>query len=106
MVALKARDESGPDFKFTVPIYPMIDHRKESHSSKLITDVGIWDRAGSMEAWSWYLGGQKPDQHSSPAIAENFKDLPFAYFDVGEIGIFRDEDLDFVKRLGEADIRV
>lgn len=40
-VALKARDEGGPDLNFMVPIYPMIDHRNESHSSKLITDVGI-----------------------------------------------------------------
>jgi len=35
-VALKARDEKGPNFKFMVPIYPMLDHRNESHSSKLI----------------------------------------------------------------------
>ena len=105
-VALKARDEGGPNFKFMVPIYPMIDHRNESHSSKLITDVGIWDRAGSIEAWSWYLGGQKPDQHSSPAIATNLKGLPPAYIDVGEMDMFCDEDLDFVKRLGEADVRV
>ena len=105
-VALKARDEKGPNFKFMVPIYPMLDHRNESHSSKLITDVGIWDRAGSMEACSWYLGGQKPDQHSSPALALNLKGLPPAYIDVGEMDMFRDEDLDFVKRLGEADVRV
>jgi acetyl esterase/lipase len=105
-VALKARDENGPDFKFMVPIYPMIDHRNESHSSKLVTDVGIWDRDGSVEAWSWYLGGQEPDQHSSPAIAASLKGLPPAYIDVGEMDMFRDENLDFVKRLGEADVRV
>jgi acetyl esterase/lipase len=105
-VALKARDEKGPDFKFMVPIYPMIDHRNESHSSKLITDVGIWDREGSIEAWTWYLGGQEPDQYSSPAIAASLKGLPPAYIDVGEMDMFRDENLDFVKRLGEADVRV
>lgn len=105
-VALKARDESGPDFKFMVPIYPMIDPRNESHSSHLVNDVGIWDRAGSIEAWSWYLNGQKPDQHSAPALAVNFRGLPPAYIDVGEMDMFRDENLDLVKKLGEADVRV
>lgn len=105
-VALKARDEGSPKFSFMVPIYPMIDSRNQSHSSKLITDVGIWDRDGAIQAWDWYLGGNKPDQHSSPAIAADVSGLPPAYIDVGEMDMFRDEDLDFVKRLAEADIRV
>ncbi len=105
-VALKARDAGGPDIKFMAPIYPMIDHRNETHSSKLVTDVGIWDREGSIEAWEWYLGGQEPDQHSSPAIAKDVSNLPPTYMDVGEIDMFRDEDLAFVQRLLEADVRV
>lgn len=105
-IALKARDEGGPAFAFMAPIYPMIDPRHESHSSKLITDVGIWDRDGSIEAWGWYLGGQEPDQHSAPYLAADLRGLPPAYIDVGEMDMFRDEDLDLVKRLGEADVRV
>jgi acetyl esterase/lipase len=105
-VALKARDEGGPPFAFMVPIYPMLDPRHESHSSRLVTDVGIWDRDGSIEAWGWYLGGQEPDQHAAPGLAKDLTGLPPAYIDVGEMDMFRDEDLDFVKRLAEADVRV
>lgn len=105
-LALRARDNKGPAFKFMAPIYPMIDHRNETHSSKLIDDVGIWDRAGSMEAWDWYLGGNQPDQHSSPAIAKDVSNLPPTYMDVGEMDMFRDEDLQFAQRLLEADVRV
>ncbi len=105
-LALKARDAGGPDLKFMAPIYPMIDHRNETHSSKLIDDVGIWDRAGSMEAWDWYLGGNQPDQHSSPALAQDVSELPPTYMDVGEMDMFRDEDLQFVQRLLQADVRV
>jgi acetyl esterase/lipase len=105
-VALKARDEGGPHFAFMVPIYPMLDPRNVSHSSHLVTDVGIWDREGSLEAWGWYLGGQEPDQHSAPGLADDLTGLPPAYIDVGEMDMFRDEDLDFVKRLAEADVRV
>jgi acetyl esterase/lipase len=105
-VALKARDEGGPSFAFMVPIYPMVDPRHQSHSSQLITDVGIWDRDGSLQAWEWYLGGQEPDQHAAPALAKDLRGLPPAYIDVGEMDMFRDEDIDFVKRLAEADVQV
>lgn len=105
-LALKARDNGGPAFKFMAPIYPMIDHRNQTHSSKLIDDVGIWDRAGSMEAWEWYLGGNDADQHSSPSIAKDVSNLPPTYMDVGEMDMFRDEDLQFAQRLLEADVRV
>lgn len=105
-LALKARDAGGPELKFMAPIYPMIDHRNETHSSKLVDDVGIWDRAGSMEAWDWYLGGNQADQHSSPALAKDVSNLPPTYMDVGEMDMFRDEDLQFAQRLLEADVRV
>lgn len=105
-VALMARDRGGPNFAYMVPIYPMIDDRNESESSKLITDVGIWDRAGSIEAWGWYLGGREADQYAAPARAKNLSGLPPAYIDVGELDMFRDEDIDFAKRLSEAGVRV
>ena len=105
-VALMARARGGPNFAYMVPIYPMIDDRNESESSKLITDVGIWDRAGSIEAWGWYLGGREADQYAAPARAKNLSGLPPAYIDVGELDMFRDEDIDFAKRLSEAGVRV
>lgn len=105
-VAMMARDRGGPKFKYMVPIYPMIDDRNESASSKLVTDVGIWDRAGSIEAWGWYLGGNPADQYAAPARATDVSGLPPAYIDVGELDMFRDEDIDFVKKLSEADVAV
>ena len=57
--ALLARDRGGPALPFMMPIYPMIDDRNETPSSHEITDIGIWDRAGNVEAWTWYLGGQQ-----------------------------------------------
>ena len=105
-VVLMARDRGGPNFAYMVPIYPMIDDTNESESSKLITDVGIWDRAGSLEAWNWYLGGKEADQYSAPARASNLFGLPPAYIDVGELDMFRDEDIQFAKRLAEAGVQV
>lgn len=105
-VAMMARDRKGPAFSFMVPIYPMIDDRNESQSSKEITEVGIWDRDGSIEAWEWYLGGSPADEYSAPARAKDLSRLPDAYIDVGELDLFRDEDIDFAKRLAEAGVQV
>jgi acetyl esterase/lipase len=105
-VAMMAKDRGGPKFSFMAPIYPMIDDRNETASSKLVTDVGIWDRAGSIEAWGWYLGGNQADQYAAPARAKDLSGLPPAFIDVGELDMFRDEDIDFAKRLAEAGVQV
>jgi len=105
-VALMARDRGGPRFAYMAPIYPMIDDRNTSESSLMVTDVGIWDRAGSLEAWGWYLGGKEADQYAAPARAEDVRGLPPAFIDVGELDMFRDEDIEFAKRLGEAHVPV
>jgi acetyl esterase/lipase len=105
-VAMMARDRGGMKFAYMAPIYPMIDDRNVSESSNMVTDVGIWDRAGSIEAWAWYLGGNEADQYAAPTRATDLSGLPPAFIDVGELDMFRDEDIDFVKRLSEAGVPV
>ena len=68
-VALMLRDRDGPALKYLLPIYPMIDDRHATASSHEVVDIGIWDRAGSIEAWSWYLGGAEADAYAAPARA-------------------------------------
>ncbi|MEV4834615.1 alpha/beta hydrolase [Nonomuraea sp. NPDC049486] len=102
--ALLARDRGGPAISFMMPIYPMIDDRNETPSSQEITDVGLWDRAGNIEAWAWYLGGKDADQYAAPARAEDLTGLPPAYIDVGTVDLFRDEDIAFAQRLMQAGV--
>lgn len=101
---LVARDRGGPTLKFMMPIYPMVDDRNETASSREITDIGIWDRAGNIEAWAWYLGGQEPDQYAAPTRAEDLSGLPPAFIDVGTVDLFRDEDIAFAQRLMQAGV--
>jgi acetyl esterase/lipase len=103
-VALMARDRGGPALKFMMPIYPMLDDRNETASSQEITDIGIWDRAGNIEAWAWYLGGKPADQYAAPARAEDLAGLPPSYIDVGTVDLFRDEDMAFAQRLMAAGV--
>jgi acetyl esterase/lipase len=103
-VALMARDRGGPALTFMMPIYPMIDDRNETPSSQEIVDIGIWDRAGNVEAWAWYLGGKPADQYAAPARAEDLTGLPPAFIDVGTVDLFRDEDIAFAQRLMQAGV--
>lgn len=100
--ALVARDRSGPSIRFVMAPYPMLDDRNETESSKAVVDLGIWDRAGNIEAWAWYLGGKPADQYSAPARATDLSGLPPMFIDVGECDMFLDEDTAFVERLRAA----
>jgi len=102
--ALLARDRGGPALSFMMPIYPMIDDRNETSSSHEISDIGVWDRAGNIEAWAWYLGGKEADQYAAPARAEDLSGLPPAFIDVGTVDLFRDEDIAFAQRLMQAGV--
>jgi acetyl esterase/lipase len=102
--ALLARDRQGPALRLTMPIYPMIDDTNTTASSHEITDVGIWDRAGNVEAWQWYLGGKPADQYAAPTRAADVSGLPSTYIDVGTVDLFRDEDIAFAQRLMQAGV--
>ena len=102
--ALLARDRGFPALSFLMPIYPMIDDRNETASSHEIVDIGIWDRAGNIEAWKWYLGDGQPDGYAAPTRAEDLAGLPPTFIDVGTVDLFRDEDIEFATRLMQAGV--
>jgi len=104
--ALMLRDREGPKLKYLLPIYPMIDDRHHTASSNTVLDIGIWDREGSIEAWNWYLGDSAPDVYAAPARAEDLSGLPPTYIDVGDLDLFRDEDILIAQRLSAAGVPV
>ena len=104
--ALMLRDRGGPALAFLLPIYPMIDDRHNTRSSHEVLNIGIWDRAGSIEAWNWYLGGMEADAYAAPARADDLSNLPPTYIDVGDLDLFRDEDIEIAQRLSSAGVSV
>jgi acetyl esterase/lipase len=107
-VALLARDRSGPTLAFQMLIFPMLDDRNSTRSSREITDFGIWDRAANIEAWQHLLGNEAGSEsvsiYAAPARSEELGDLPPTYIDVGQLDLFRDEDIDYASRLMQAGI--
>lgn len=102
--ALLSRERGGPRVSFLMPIYPMLDDRNETASSHEVTGVGVWDRQASLEAWDLYLDGHDADQFAAPARAVDLRGLPPTFIDVGDVDLFRDEDIHFAARLMSAGV--
>ncbi|MEU6806832.1 alpha/beta hydrolase [Streptomyces neyagawaensis] len=97
--ALKARDLAGPPLSYVMALYPMVDHRHITPSSHEVTEIGVWDRKTNVEAWEWFLAGQRPDGYAAPLHAEDLAGLPPTFIDVGTADAFRDEDIALAQRL-------
>jgi len=106
--ALMARDRGGPALCFQALIYPMLDDRDQTPSVHEFTDIGVWDRDANLEGWRALLGdrvgGDDVSPYAAPARATDLGGLPPAYIDVGELDLFRDEDIDYAARLLRAGV--
>ncbi len=106
--SLLARDRGGPALCFQALIYPMLDDRNVTPSSHEILDLGVWDRSTNLQAWGWYLGERfgtdDVTPYAAPARATDLSGLPPTFMDVGELDLFRDEDLDLATRLLRAGV--
>lgn len=91
--ALRARDEHGPALRLVLAAYPMLDPSNTTASSHAIADLGLWDRADNLAAWSWWLGGQEPDTYASPLLEDDWSGVAPVFLDVGTLDLFRDEDI-------------
>ncbi|MFD5828637.1 alpha/beta hydrolase [Lentzea sp. NPDC060358] len=99
---LLIRDRGLTTPLFQSLLYPMLDDRNTTTSSNEITDIGIWDRGTNILAWQAILGdatGQEVSQYAAPARATDLSGLPPTFMAVGELDLFRDEDLDYAHRL-------
>ena len=102
-LALYNRDHNGPDVAFQLLIYPMIDDTHETPSGHEITYPKVWNRDVSLKAWKMYLGDEYGTDNVSPyaaaSRADDLSGLPPAYVVVGTEDLFRDEDIEYAKRL-------
>ncbi|MFG3442392.1 alpha/beta hydrolase [Nonomuraea sp. NPDC047897] len=100
---LLARDRGGPAVAFQLLVCPMLDDRNVTPSSHEFTDAVMWNRAANLFGWRALLGeragGGDVSAYAAPARAEDLSGLPPAFVDVGELEVFRDEDVDYARRL-------
>jgi acetyl esterase/lipase len=104
--ALMARDRGGPALSHQILIYPMLDDREITVSSKF---EGIpWDRTSNRTGWTAMLGdaagGADVSPYAAPARAADLTGLPPTYLETGSSEVFRDEILEYAARLAHAGV--
>ena len=89
---------------------PMIDDRTAARRDLDATEHFVWDNSFNWFGWQSYLGKEpgSPDlpEYASPARRASLAGLPPAWIGVGSIELFRDEDVDYARRLGAAGVDV
>jgi acetyl esterase/lipase len=99
--ALLARDRALPVAK-QILVYPMLDDRTTEPDPALLA-FAIWNHDNNHTGWHALLGdavgGPDVPGHAAPARASDLSGLPPAYVEVGELDIFRDEDITYARRL-------
>lgn len=109
-LALLARDAQAPKIAFQCLVYPMLDDRNQTPSSREFRGIPTWSREANLVAWDALLGPQRgaPDvsPYAAPARARDLSRLPPALVQVGELEVFRDEVVDYAARLLQAGVSV
>lgn len=105
-LALLARDRNGPPLAGQMLMCPMLDERNDTPSSRQFSGIGLWDRESNDTGWDALLGDRRHTEavtpYASPALATDLSGLPPAFIDVGTTEVFRDEDIDYARRLADA----
>jgi len=105
-VALMNRDRANHPLALQLLLYPMIDNLHATESGQY-ENHPIWNQGTSFRAWEMYLDGT-PGERASPyaaaARAADLVGLPSAYICVGNEDLFRDEDVDYARRLNAAGV--
>ena len=106
-LALLARDRGEVDLAFVDLECPMLDDRQVTASSRY-DGLLVWTRQANEFGWRSYLGdrygtGDVP-AYAAAARAADLSGLPPTLVVVGGADGFRDECIDYARRLGEAGV--
>lgn len=101
-LAIYARDRGGPAIARQILVYPMLDDRNTVPDPALEGFL-TWSYDDNATGWGALLGaaigGPDVSPYGAAARLEDFAGLPPAYIEVGELDIFRDEDVAYAQRL-------
>jgi len=101
-LALLARDRAEVRVAGQVLVYPMLDDRDVTESSREVRDPRLWNNDSNRLGWGAYLsgldGGEVPP-YAAPARATDLRGLPSTWLATGELDLFRDEDIEYASGL-------
>lgn len=98
-VALRSRDQHGPQLVAQVLIYPVVDDTCSSASySEYARGYGL-TKANMEWYWKQYLGEATADELAAPSRAESLRGLPPAFVITAEYDVLRDEGEAYARRM-------
>ncbi|CAN5488673.1 alpha/beta hydrolase [soil metagenome] len=106
-ISLMARDRGEVHLAGSLLASPMLDDRS-STSSRTLADstTGTWDRVSNDTAWGALLGdrrgGELVTSYAAPARAAQLSGLPPTYVDCATAELFRDEGIEYARRIWSA----
>ena len=107
-LALALRDQDAFQPCLQLLVYPMLDDRNITPSSLDTTDPRLWNRDANLLAWQAYLGElagtDKVPAYAAPSRTKDMAGLAPTFLIVGELDLFRDEDIDYAQRLLQAGV--
>ncbi|MDR7384415.1 alpha/beta hydrolase [Promicromonospora iranensis] len=108
-LTILTRERGGPKIARQILLMPMLDDRTTT-PDPLIEPFLIWSYDDSRTAWPALLGdaagGDQVPATAAPARLSDAAGLPPAYIEVGQLDVFRDEDLAYATTLSRAGVEV
>ena len=105
-LAIKARDAGEYAVCFQALTYPMLDDRTGSEQNPGDPLVGefVWTRQLNQYGWSRYLGDAERAAPQVPARLDSYVGLPPTWMFTATMDLFRDENIDYARRLMESEV--
>ena len=102
-------ESAGGGLAGQILLFPMLDDRNTEPDPE-IAPFAAWTYDDNATGWGALLGdaagGPDVPAYAAPARATDLAGLPAAYVEVGQLDIFRDEDLEYARRLSFAGVPV
>jgi acetyl esterase/lipase len=113
-LVLRVRDAGGPAVAGQVLICPMLDDRTVPLPGGQPGPYDTWSLVSNLTGWTAVLGDARGTDdvppYAAPARAIDLSGLPPTFVDVGSLDVFRDEDVDYARRIiaagGNAELHV
>ncbi|MDR7275688.1 alpha/beta hydrolase [Catenuloplanes atrovinosus] len=108
-LTILTRERGGPRIARQLLIMPMLDDRTVTPDPH-VEPYALWSYDDSRTAWPALLGdaagGPGVPPTAAPARLDDATGLPPAYIEVGQLDVFRDEDLAYAGKLSRAGVPV
>lgn len=105
-VAIRAKNNGGPELALQVLLYPVIEPNFETESYQAFASGFGLTRVNMMWFWNQFLGGATASPDAVPSHADSHVGLPPTMVLTAEYDVLRDEGVQYAQQLKDAGVEV